>query len=104
MTKVLLLISLLLISHVYSNETGTPRGAHSQPDTAMGIYLPAQHELYDGLFKITGHNIYQAGTLNDPSPWDHMDDNANHLRQVGGEIIFDVIFNFPFSIIIIYIL
>lgn len=90
MTKVLLLISLLLISHVYSNETGTPRGAHSQPDTAMGIYLPAQHELYDGLFKITGHNIYQAGTLNDPSPWDHMDDNANHLRQVGGEIIFDV--------------
>ena len=82
------LITLMVVT--CSDGTQIERGARSQPDTQMGIYTPFQHELYDGKFKISGHNIYQAGSLNDSSPWDHMDDNASSLRQVGGEILIDV--------------
>ena len=66
------------------------RGARTQPGTTMGMYAPQQHALYDGEFHIVGHRIFQAGALNDPSPWDHMDDDASDLRPVHGEIVIDV--------------
>jgi len=65
-------------------------GARSQPDTMMGIYTPEQHDLYDGRFVISGSRIFQAGTLNDDSPWDHMGEDASNLREVGGTMEFDV--------------
>jgi hypothetical protein len=68
----------------------TERGPRTQPDTNMGIYAPSQHELYDGRFIIRGTRIYQAGTLNDESPWNHMGDDATNLRAVHGEVEFDV--------------
>jgi hypothetical protein len=67
-----------------------PRGPRSQPEAGMTMYAPNQHELYDGRFVIRGTNIYQAGKLNDASPWDHMGDDATNLRAVGGEISLDV--------------
>lgn len=66
------------------------RSARAQPDTELGIYTPEQHELYDGRFRITGSRIFQAGTLNDVSPWDHMGDDAGNLRPVHGQISIDV--------------
>jgi hypothetical protein len=66
------------------------RGPRSQPGTTMGLYAPEQHELYDGRFIIRGERIYQAGTLSDASPWDHMGDDATNLRAVGGNVEFDV--------------
>jgi hypothetical protein len=66
------------------------RSAHTQPETSMGLYQPKQHELYDGRFVIRGTRVYQAGTLNDKSPWDHMGDDASNLRAVDGEILLDV--------------
>jgi hypothetical protein len=66
------------------------RGPQTQPDTSMGMYAPKQHELYDGRFRIRGARVYQAGTLNDKSPWDHMGDDASNLRAVDGEIVLDV--------------
>ena len=56
----------------------------------MVLYAPEQHELYDGRFVITGSRIYQAGTLDDASPWDHMDNQATRLRPVEGTIELDV--------------
>ena len=56
----------------------------------MGLYAPEQHELYDGRFVISGSRIYQAGTLDDESPWDHMGDDASNLRAVSGEVSIDV--------------
>ncbi len=64
--------------------------ARNQPDTMMGIYTPEQHDLYDGRFIISGSRIYQAGTLNDESGWDHMGDDASNLREVGGTIEIDI--------------
>lgn len=68
----------------------TNRGPRAQPDTAMGLYAPNQHELYDGRFVIRGSRIYQAGTLDDASPWNHMGDDASNLRAVGGTVSIDV--------------
>ena len=56
----------------------------------MTLYTPEQHELYDGRFIIRGARIYQAGTLHDASPWDHMDNQAVRLRAVEGSIDIDV--------------
>ena len=70
--------------------TPLQQGARVQPDTGMGIYTPEQHDLYDGRFIIEGSRVYQAGTLDDPSPWDHMGDDAGNLRPVGGTIELDV--------------
>lgn len=66
------------------------RGPRTQPGAEMQLYAPAQHELYDGRFIISGADIHQVGTLNDPSPWDHMGNDASNLRAVGGGVEFDV--------------
>ena len=73
------------------SQTDPPeRGPRIQPGTAMGIYAPKQHDLYDGRFIISGSRIYQAGTLNDESPWDHMGNDGSNLRPVEGTVDFDV--------------
>lgn len=56
----------------------------------MGLYAPEQHDLYDGRFIISGARIYQAGTLNDESPWDHMGNDGSNLRPVGGTVELNV--------------
>jgi hypothetical protein len=66
------------------------RGPRTQPGTAMGLYAPSQHPLYDGRFVIEAGRIYQVGTLNDVSPWDHMGDDASSVRPVTGSIELDV--------------
>jgi hypothetical protein len=56
----------------------------------MGIYAPSEHPLYDGRFVLTGGRVHQVGSLNDPSPWDHMGDDASNVRPVEGAIEIDV--------------
>lgn len=81
----------LAIASVIAGASAQPaRDSRTQPDTSMGLYTPKQHELYDGHFVIRGERIYQAGTLNDKAPWDHMGDDASNLRPVDGEIVLDV--------------
>ena len=66
------------------------RGPRTQPGTAMGLYEPGQHDLYDGRFVISGARIYQVGTLDDASPWDHMGNDGEDVRPVGGTAEIDV--------------
>ena len=66
------------------------RGPRNQPGTGMGLYAPGQHDLYDGKFIISGNRIYQVGTLNDESPWDHMGNDGANTRPVGGSAELDV--------------
>jgi hypothetical protein len=86
----LLNFSLLFVLIGCTDSAQTERGPRNQPDTQMGIYAPSQHELYDGRFHVTGRQIYQAGALNDESPWDHMGSAADNLRPVHGQVRFDV--------------
>ena len=65
-------------------------GARYQPGAEFGIYAPEQHADYDGRFIVSGSRVYQAGTLDDESRWDHLGDDASNLLPVGGTIEFDV--------------
>ena len=90
----LLVASLLGCSAQAPEDSATAqapeRGPRTQPGTAMGLYEPGQHDLYDGRFVISGARIYQVGTLNDASPWDHMGNDGKTLRPVGGTAEIDV--------------
>lgn len=65
-------------------------GPRTQPGTAMGVYAPEQHPLYDGRFVLSGSRIHQVGALFDQSPWDHMGDDGTTVREVAGIIDIDV--------------
>ena len=84
------LLILMLLLGTGAPAAASERGPRTQPDTAMGMYAPHQHELYDGRFHITGNRFFQVGTLNDPSPWDHMGNDASNLRPVHGTAVIDV--------------
>lgn len=88
--KTTFIAALLILVTACQPDESSQRSARVQPETMMGMYAPEQHELYDGRFDIIGRNIYQAGSLNDISPWDHMDNDANNLNFVDGEIRIDV--------------
>ncbi len=90
-------LTLLLAAGCGPTESGSQptaaepeKGPRTQPGTGMGLYSPDQHDLYDGKFVISGGRIYQAGTLNDDSPWDHMGNDGANLRPVGGTAEIDV--------------
>lgn len=83
-------LALLAIAAAGSVLAQDERGPRTQPGATMNMYAPEQHELYDGHFVIRGSNIYQVGTLDDTSPWDHMGDDASNLRAVHGSVEFDV--------------
>lgn len=83
-------ITVVIVLYAAASAGQDQRGPRQQPETAMGLYAPEQHELYDGRFIISGSNIHQAGALDDESPWDHMDDDASDLRSVGGVVTLDV--------------
>ncbi len=54
------------------------------------IFAPEQHDLYDGHFVISANRIYMVGGLNDPEGWDHLDNEAEEPRPVGGTAEIDV--------------
>ncbi len=66
------------------------RGPRQQPGTAMGLYSPEQHDLYDERFIVTGSRIYHVGALAESAPWDHMGNDATNVRPVGGMVQIDV--------------
>ena len=91
----LALVTLPLVASSCSIQQQPPEAGDSttdgaQPGTEMAIYAAGQHPLYDGRFVLTGGRVYQAGTLADASPWDHLGDDGSNLRAVGGTIEVDV--------------
>ncbi len=85
---VILFVSLAACAEP-EHSTSQP-GPRQQPGTAMGLYAPEQHDLYDGRFILTGSRIYQVGTLADSAPWDHMGNDATNVRPVSGTVQIDV--------------
>ena len=91
------LLLFVFVTSLSACDSGQPAGdmppertARTQPDTQMELYTPSQHELYDGKFNVVGRSLYQAGTLHDASPWDHMGNNASNVRRIAGEVAIDV--------------
>ena len=84
-TFLVLVVSALTGSLAYSQA-----GPRSQPQTKMGIYIPEQHDLYDGKFILSAGRIFQIGQLNDLPGWDHMDNEAETIHPVEGTIEINV--------------
>jgi len=79
--------ALVLLAVVALAQQATPR---VQRGAQIALYAPEQHDLYDGRFVLSAARIYQAGTLADAPGWDHIDNDAEHLRPVGGTVQIDV--------------
>ena len=89
-SRILLTLALLLLTSCEASNQPKSSSPRSQPSTALGIYAPQQHGLYDGRFNIRASNVYQVGSLNDTPPWDHMGNDARNVKAVTGSISIDV--------------
>ncbi|MEE8584664.1 MAG: hypothetical protein V3T83_07420 [Acidobacteriota bacterium] len=68
-------------------QEATPR---KQPGAEIALYAPQQHDLYDGLFRLSAGQLHQAGRLDDPPGWDHMGNDASNVHPVEGTVEIEV--------------
>jgi len=54
------------------------------------IFQATEHPHYSGQFLITGQQATLVGSVQDPSPWGHLDYAGKHLTSVPGRIEIDV--------------
>ena len=71
------LVVVLVLTAAAAAQSPNPR---QQPGAAVHIFAPEQHDLYDGLFRISASRIYMVGGLNDPEGWDHLDNAAKNVN------------------------
>lgn len=64
---------------------GTPKG-----NEGTRIFKAAEHPYYSGQFRISGQRATLIGSMQDHSPWDHLDYAGKHLNPVQGTIAIDV--------------
>ena len=59
-------------------------------DEGTRIFKAIEHPYYSGAFHLTGGRTTLVGSVQDPSPWDHLDYAGKHLTPVRGTIEIDV--------------
>jgi len=64
---------------------GTPKG-----DEGIPIFKATEHPFYSGQFHLTGQQTTLIGSMQDVSPWDHMDYAGHLLQSVSGSIEINV--------------
>ena len=82
--------ALVIVAFVAINAAQQPPNPRQQPGTAVTLYAPEQHDLYDGHFVLSANRIYMVGRINDAPGWDHMDNAAAHLSPARGTVEIDV--------------
>ncbi|BFU95631.1 MAG: hypothetical protein NTNFB02_23530 [Nitrospira sp.] len=60
---------------------GTPKG-----EEGVRIFNATEHPYYTGEFHISGGRATLVGSMQDVSPWDHLDYGGKHLNPVQGSI------------------
>lgn len=83
-------LAALLATSAATGATAQEASPRNQPGTEMTLYAPEQHDLYDGRFVISAGRVHQVGTLSDPPGWDHMGNDGETVRPVGGTVELDV--------------
>jgi hypothetical protein len=89
-TSVLAFILSILVALASAGGAQQPPNPRQQPGAMLHIFAPQQHDLYDGRFVISANRIYMIGGLNDPEGWDHLDNEARHVKPVRGTAEIDV--------------
>ncbi len=64
---------------------GTPKG-----DEGTRIFKATEHPYYSGTFRIAGRRTTLVGSMQDVTPWDHLDYAGRRLTAVPGSIELDV--------------
>ena len=64
---------------------GTPKG-----NEGTSIFKATEHPYYSGQFRIRGQKATLIGSMQDQSPWDHLDYAGKHLNPVQGTIDINV--------------
>src|SRR5262245_52237351 len=74
-----------LVLSAEEGQFGTPKGSEG-----TRIFKGVEHPHYTGEFRISGQRATLIGSMNDASPWDHLDYAGKHLSSVQGTIEIDV--------------
>lgn len=87
MNRILVLVSLVVVSLSVAaeNQFGTPKGTEG-----TRIFKATEHPHYSGAFHITGAQTILVGSMQDQSPWDHLDYAGKRLNAVQGTIEIEV--------------
>jgi hypothetical protein len=74
------------------NAGGAEEGQFGTPKSEEGtrIFIATEHPNYSGEFHIGGQHATLVGSLQDKSPWDHLDYAGKHLIPVTGTIVINV--------------
>lgn len=68
-----------------TGQFGTPKD-----NEGTRIFQATEHPYYSGQFHLAGQNTTLIGSVNDRTPWDHLDYVGKHLIPVQGSIDIDV--------------
>ena len=82
---VLLGLGVSTSTHPEEPQFGTPKG-----NEGTRIFKATEHPYYSGEFHIKGERATLVGSMQDKSPWDHLDYAGKHLNPVQGTIDIDV--------------
>ena len=84
-SPIILAIVCLCVTTVITGEFGTPKG-----EEGARIFKAEEHPHYSGQFHLTGQKTILVGSMNDRSPWNHLDYVGKRLTPVQGTIAIDV--------------
>lgn len=76
-----LAIGAWMFAKAEDRQFGTPKGAEG-----TRIFQATEHPYYSGEFHLTGGRPILVGSMQDVSPWDHLDYAGKHLIPVQGSI------------------
>jgi len=87
---IFLIAALIFGSHVKTSGSeegkfGTPKG-----DEGTRIFKATEQPFYSGEFRLKGDRAFLIGSMNDTTPWDHLDYAGKHLNAVKGTIDIEV--------------
>src|SRR5215510_7188699 len=76
-----LAIGTWMFAEAQDTQFGTPKGTEG-----TRIFNATEHPYYSGEFHLSGSRATLVGSLQDASPWDHLDYAGKHLIPVQGSI------------------
>ena len=74
-------MALIFVPAAIAGQFGTPK-----ENEGTRIFQPAEHPYYSGQFHLSGQRTTLIGSVNDRTPWDHLDYAGKHLSPVQGTI------------------
>jgi hypothetical protein len=77
----MLVLGIVISANAEEGQFGTPKGTEGER-----IFKAAEHPFYSGEFRLKGERTTLVGSINDTSPWDHLDYAGKHLFPTQGSI------------------